>query len=439
MPKPTPHPLAALCLVGALLGCSAGEEDVVAGGNTFPGDDAGASFDSTSTQHGDIGPLPSDGSASRVDAVSTTGDGGGLGDGGGGGGGSDAGGRADVPAGPEQCNNGLDDNRDGRIDENCPCTPGTTQGCFPGEAARAMTGLCRRGQQRCEGAGEFGMWSACEGAVVPAADVCNNGLDEDCNGRTDDGPDCCAIAGEGSCYTGPAGTSGVGICRAGRRVCVAGMPPGPCMNEITPRVESCNGIDDNCNGTIDEGCVPCVGDSAGATPWQIHLGAGPTCFPNGRTFSQHGDPGEYQYASIPAETDRGWAAHAPTRISFDDPSTLCGVCECRQGADFTYFQTSFYIPPGYTVSSLVVSIENVDDGVNVAVFNSRHPNGAVDPGSFAYLGGGSTADLARYVIAGRNRIVLTHVDDCCMVRRIAGATIRLNGMPLTQCLPAGPG
>jgi hypothetical protein len=33
-------------------------------------------------------------------------------------------------------------------------------------------------------------------------------------------------------------------------------------------------------------------------------------------------------------------------------------------------------------------------------------------------------------------VVLTHVDDCCMVRAIRGATITLNGMTLTRC---GPG
>jgi len=421
--------VAAFGLLGA---CSAGDELVGPDDDPFnnPGTrDAGRGLDA--------GP-----GASGMD-----GGGGGGGDGGGGGGGGDGGsvvpGRdggtgvdaGPVTLGPERCNNGLDDDGDGMVDEDCPCAPGTMQRCYPLPTSRAGVGLCTWGSQTCEGTGEFGLWSACTGAVVPAPDVCGNGMDEDCDGQPDNGPDCCTIMGEGACYTGPPETRGVGICRPGRRTCTPGMPPGPCMGEVTPAAEICNGVDDNCNGVIDEGCTPCVGDSGNGSPWQIHLGAGPTCFPGGRSFSQHGDPGEYAYAAVPDERDPGWRAHPPTRISFDDPSTLCGVCDCRQGADFTYFQTSFFVPQGFVVQSLTVNIENVDDGVRVSVYNSRYPNGVVDPGAYAYLGGGSTADLARYVVPGRNRVVLTHVDDCCMVRRIAGATVRLNGTPLGQCAP----
>ncbi|MEZ4410511.1 MAG: hypothetical protein R3A52_29125 [Polyangiales bacterium] len=86
-----------------------------------------------------------------------------------------------------------------------------------------------------------------------------------------------------------------------------------------------------------------------------------------------------------------------------------------------------------------MNIGTVDDGVSVTVFNSAHPMGVVDPGAYAYLGGGSTSDLARYVVPGRNRVVLTHVDDCCMVRAIRGATITLNGTPLTRCALRAPG
>lgn len=412
--------MGALGLLGA---CSAGEDDVVG-----PPDDpfapvvrdAGSGMDAGGGAGRDAG-----GGAGSDLGGALPGDGGGAP-------GSDGGA---VVTGPERCNNGLDDDGDGTVDEDCPCAPGTMQRCYPGPAGRAGVGPCAWGSQTCEGTGEFGLWSACSGATLPAPDVCGNGQDEDCSGRADDGPDCCAIAGEGSCYTGPEGTRGVGVCRAGRRVCMPGMPPGPCMGEVVPSAELCNGVDDNCNGVVDEGCVPCVGDSGAGSPWQIHLGAGPSCFPGGRSFSMHGDPGEYQYASIPLERDTGWRAHPPTRISFDDPSTLCGVCDCRQGADFTYFQTSFYVPQGFVVRSVAVNIENVDDGVQVTVFNSRYPNGVVDPGAYAYLGGGSTADLARYIVPGRNRVVLTHVDDCCMVRRIAGATVRLNGTPLGQCAP----
>jgi hypothetical protein len=337
----------------------------------------------------------------------------------------------DRAAGPERCGNGLDDDLDGAIDEDCPCAPGSTQPCFNGDPSNHRVGTCRDGAQRCEGTGEFGTWGACTGAVLPSADVCSDGMDQDCNGVVDDGAGCCRMGMTSACYTGPMGTIGRGICRGGTRACQASGTPGPCMGEVLPRAEVCNGLDDDCDGTVDEDCAACIMNAGASTPWQIHLGEGPRCW--GRTFAMHGDPGEYAFSRIPPQMDPGWRPHAPEAISFDDPSTLCGVCECRAGGDFTYFQTSFYVPSTLAVTSMRVTIQDVDDGVSVAVFNTRYPNGIVDPGAFAYLGGGSTADLARYVVAGSNRVVLTHIDDCCMVRRIARATIALNGAPLRPC------
>ncbi len=335
-----------------------------------------------------------------------------------------------TPTGPERCNQ-VDDDGDGVVDEGCACAPGMTQSCYPGAASTRARGACRDGVQRCEGEGEFGQWGACEGAVTPSEDTCGDRMDQDCNGTVDDGAMCCRAGATSTCYDGPMGTLGRGICRAGMRSCAADGTPGACMGQTLPRGEVCNGLDDDCDGTIDEDCSACIMNGGASTPWQIHMGEGPRCW--GRTFSTHGDTGEYAFASIPPELDAGWRPHTPPNISFDDPSTLCGVCECRAGGDFTYFQTNFYVPPTLAVTSMRVTIENVDDGVSVAVFNTRYPAGIVDPGAFAFLGGGSTADLARYVVTGRNRVVLTHVDDCCMVRRIANATISLNGRPLAPC------
>jgi len=75
------------------------------------------------------------------------------------------------------------------------------------------------------------------------------------------GPQVACIDGDFlSCYTGPPGTRGVGICLKGERVCQAGAFGG-CVGEILPLAESCNGLDDNCNGARDEGA-----DHAGCAP-----------------------------------------------------------------------------------------------------------------------------------------------------------------------------
>jgi len=59
-----------------------------------------------------------------------------------------------------------------------------------------------------------------------------------------------------SCYDGPAGTEGVGICRAGTQTCSNGWF-GSCQGQVTPQTEICgDNQDNNCNGQIDEGCEP---------------------------------------------------------------------------------------------------------------------------------------------------------------------------------------
>ena len=109
-------------------------------------------------------------------------------------------------------------------------------------------------------------------------------------------------------------------------------------------------------------------------------------------------------------------------------------CQCLNGGEFTYFQTFFTVSPGFAVSALTVAMGGVDDGARVTVFNSMYPAGVVEPGSYILLGGSSvTTNLARYIVPGRNRIVITHVDDCCSGRSLTGVRVVLNGASLTTC------
>jgi hypothetical protein len=415
-------------------------------------------------------------------------------------------GMAFVPV--ELCGNGKDDDLDGLVDEDCGCTPGAVRSCFSGNPAQQAVGECRAGKQSCTEEGELRtVWGACVGEVVPATETCN-GLDDDCDGFVDDslsracssacgmGAEVCTSGAWGSCSAALPSTeicNGLdddcdgqideslaracsSICGAGVEVCTAGVY-GSC-NARVPIPEVCNALDDDCDGQVDEGLsracsticgagtevcangsygmcsaqVPvaeicgnmidddCDGQidegclcikSPSQSAWQMHLGEAPMCY--GTTFGSHGEVGEYAYSTIPAENAPGWTNHAAPAISFDDPSQMCGVCGCRAGGDFTYFQTSFQIPMGFNVQSLTVNIVNVDDGVRVTVFNSAHPFGAVMPGSYAYLGGGSTSNLASLVAPGANRIVLTHLDDCCAERRIENATVSLNGSAINPC------
>lgn len=81
------------------------------------------------------------------------------------------------PPSAETCND-IDDDCDGRLDEGLTCCQdGQTRTC--GKAV----GACREGTQTCVG----GSWGVCQGGRQPSSEVCFTQIDENCDGRVNEG------------------------------------------------------------------------------------------------------------------------------------------------------------------------------------------------------------------------------------------------------------
>ena len=139
--------------------------------------------------------------------------------------------------GAELCGSGADEDCDGLTDE----------GFDDGDACSVGVGACRsNGVFECDADGLGTTCNAVAGA--PGAELCGNGEDDDCNGITDEGfPD-----------VGNACSVGVGACQQdGFIVCTADGTGTMCnAGGGQGAQELCgNGVDDDCDGEIDEGFV----------------------------------------------------------------------------------------------------------------------------------------------------------------------------------------
>ncbi len=135
------------------------------------------------------------------------------------------------PGAAERCN-AIDDDCDTSTDETFACIRGSTGACTVGtcSGSRICSSSC--------------VWGTC---VVAATETCN-GVDDNCNGVADEGFTCVGGTTRSCTVYVPSKT-----CTGTQTCSTPACTWGTCVVPQTGSyAETCNGIDDDCDGTVDE-------------------------------------------------------------------------------------------------------------------------------------------------------------------------------------------
>jgi hypothetical protein len=119
-----------------------------------------------------------------------------------------------------------------------PCNPGEQSKCYSGTNATKNVGVCKEGNKVCQA---DKTWGPCDGEVIPIAEVCGNGADDNCSGTADEDTD---LDGDGFTTCG-------GDCCDSVECSVPGF-----VNPGSFDVAG-NNVDDDCDGVVDNTLAVC--------------------------------------------------------------------------------------------------------------------------------------------------------------------------------------
>jgi hypothetical protein len=147
---------------------------------------------------------------------------------------------------------------------------------------------------------------------------------KDCTGSDLTGCGCPMAGQTRACYTGPAGTDGVGLCHDGTQTCAASgefAAWGPCTGDATPQPEQCqDGQDHDCDGTTG-----CDDTSCGGMAGCCQTGQTRPCYdgPNGTEGK-----GQCHGGMQTCDETGAWSVGCPGEVT---PGSELG--QCTDGVD----------------------------------------------------------------------------------------------------------
>jgi hypothetical protein len=227
---------------------------------------------------------------------------------------------------------GIDDDCDGVIDDDYVGKP--TQ-CGQGSCSASGVTTCKNGVEQ----------NSCTvGKPRATTDTTCDGIDDDCNGAVDDG------------FVSVATSCGIGVCASnGATRCVNGATVDSCKVGLPtlPADTLCNGLDDDCDGPVDEDVVAAAtscGQGVCTSMGQSKCAAGQqqdSCVPGTPTAAVDDScngldddcNGQVDDAYLPLATDCGFGAclrHGQTSCVSGVVQNSCHVdCEgqCNDGAE----------------------------------------------------------------------------------------------------------
>ncbi|NOY93799.1 MAG: C-type lectin domain-containing protein [Deltaproteobacteria bacterium] len=178
------------------------------------------------------------------------------------------------------------------VDNDCrPSTPDGADDTLVGLACDGPdSDACKEGVSICASGAV-----ACNDTTGDTLDVCN-GLDDDCNSITPDGSD---EIWYGTACDGP----DADFCMEGSFGCTSSMQV--CSDATGDSVEVCNGVDDDCDGSIDEGDV-CSGCTTRQYAGHGYLFCGSNTWPNAESACT--GFGSYRLAKITSSGEQSFVA-----------------------------------------------------------------------------------------------------------------------------------